>query len=102
MAESEPASGDISNVKDKNSGISYFAEAGLTDEHKEIGKEVGDMVTRSFSAGAAVTSGGGGAAANSVSEPSEIPVDEFFTVIDFDKEKLFTSGLQAQNAGNCG
>lgn len=109
MAESESASGDISNVKDKNSGIAYFAEAGLTDEYKEAGKEVRDMVTRSVSGGAAVTSGGGGAA-NSVSEPSEIPVDEFFTVIDFDKEKLSlpgfrlkmpeTADMTADNEGN--
>lgn len=109
MAESEPVSGDISNVKEKDSGITYFAEAGLTDENKENGKEVGDMVTRSVSGGAAVTSGGGGAA-NSVSVPSEIPVDEFFTVIGFDEEKLSlpgfrlkmpeTADMTADNEGN--
>lgn len=93
MAESEPVSGDISNVKEKDSGITYFAEAGLTDEYKEAGKEARDMVTRSVSGGAAVTSGGGGAA-NSVSVPSEIPVDEFFTVIGFDKEKLSLPGFR--------
>lgn len=93
MAESEPVSGDISNVKEKDSGIAYFAEAGLTDEDKEAGKEAWDMVTRSVSGGVAVTSGGGGAA-NSVSEPSEIPVDEFFTVIGFDKEKLSLPGFR--------
>lgn len=109
MAESEPVSGDISNVKEKDSGITYFAEAGLTDENKENGKEVRDMVTRSVSGGAAVTSGGGGAA-NSVSVPSEIPVDEFFTVIGFDEEKLSlpgfrlkmpeTADMTADNEGN--
>lgn len=109
MAESEPVSGDISNVKEKDSGITYFAEAGLTDENKENGKEVRDMVTRSVSGGAAVTSGGGGAA-NSVSAPSEIPVDEFFTVIGFDEEKLSlpgfrlkmpeTADMTADNEGN--
>lgn len=109
MAESEPVSGDISNVKEKDSGITYFAEAGLTDENKENGKEVGDMVTRSVSGGAAVTSGGGGAA-NSVSVPSEISVDEFFTVIGFDEEKLSlpgfrlkmpeTADMTADNEGN--
>lgn len=109
MAESEPVSGDISNVKEKDSGITYFAEAGLTDEYKENGKEAGDMVTRSVSGGAAVTSGGGGAA-NSVSVPSEIPVDEFFTVIGFDEEKLSlpgfrlkmpeTADMTADNEGN--
>ena len=109
MAESEPVSGDISNVKEKDSGITYFAEAGLTDENKENGKEAGDMVTRSVSGGAAVTSGGGGAA-NSVSVPSEIPVDEFFTVIGFDEEKLSlpgfrlkmpeTADMTADNEGN--
>lgn len=93
MAESEPVSGDISNVKEKDSGITYFAEAGLTDEYKEAGKEAWDMVTRSVSGGAAVTSGGGGAA-NSVSVPSEIPVDEFFTVIGFGKEKLSLPGFR--------
>lgn len=100
MAESEPVSGDISNVKEKDSGITYFAEAGLTDENKENGKEVGDMVTRSVSGGAA----------NSVSVPSEIPVDEFFTVIGFDEEKLSlpgfrlkmpeTADMTADNEGN--
>ena len=109
MAESEPVSGDISNVKEKDSGITYFAEAGLTDENKENGKEVRDMVTRSVSGGAAVTSGGGGAA-NSVSVPSEISVDEFFTVIGFDEEKLSlpgfrlkmpeTADMTADNEGN--
>ena len=109
MAESEPVSGDISNVKEKDSGITYFAEAGLTDENKENGKEVRDMVTRSVSGGAAVTSGGGGAA-NSVSVPSEIPVGEFFTVIGFDEEKLSlpgfrlkmpeTADMTADNEGN--
>lgn len=109
MAESEPVSGDISNVKEKDSGITYFAEAGLTDENKENGKEVGDMVTRSVSGGAAVTSGGGGAA-NSVSVLSEISVDEFFTVIGFDEEKLSlpgfrlkmpeTADMTADNEGN--
>lgn len=109
MAESEPVSGDISNVKEKDSGITYFAEAGLTDENKENGKEAGDMVTRSVSGGAAVTSGGGGAA-NRVSVPSEIPVDEFFTVIGFDEEKLSlpgfrlkmpeTADMTADNEGN--
>lgn len=109
MAESEPVSGDISNVKEKDSGITYFAEAGLTDENKENGKEAGDMVTRSVSGGAAVTSGGGGAA-NSVSVPSEISVDEFFTVIGFDEEKLSlpgfrlkmpeTADMTADNEGN--
>lgn len=93
MAESEPVSGDISNVKEKDSGITYFAEAGLTDEYKEAGKEARDMVTRSVSGGAAVTSGGGGAA-NSVSVPSEISVDEFFTVIGFGKEKLSLPGFR--------
>ena len=109
MAESEPVSGDISNVKEKDSGITYFAEAGLTDENKENGKEVGDMVTRSVSGGAAVTSGGGGAA-NSVSVLSEISVTEFFTVIGFDEEKLSlpgfrlkmpeTADMTADNEGN--
>lgn len=80
-------------MKEKDNGITYFAEASLTDEYKENGKEVGDMVTRSVSGRSGVTSGGGGAA-NSVSEPSEIPVDEFFTVIGFDKEKLSLPGFR--------
>ncbi len=83
MIASAPApEAEKEEIKAKEENISTFAADAIAEEEPK------EKVASGSSAR------GGGGAANSFLEETKVPVDEFFTLLGFDKERLSLSGYE--------